>query len=113
MSCIYSVYVTVVIKAVIKWFWFLLCVVVRRSVLEAALSSAFAVLASLSLTTLATFRSLAALMLYISFRFRNENTVGEFVFTGLRVDFHQFHFDLVAFLYSGILYGLKTFPVYL
>ena len=62
-------------------------------------------------TLAATLAARTTLALDVSLGFRDEHAVRQLVLTSLRVDFQELHVDLVAFLQSGFLNGLKTLPV--
>ena len=61
-----------------------------------------------TLTALATFTGRT---LNVTFGLLDQYTVRELVLTRLRVDLQQFHLDLVAFLDTSLLDGLKALPV--
>ena len=62
-------------------------------------------------TTIATFATWTTLTLYVTLGFREQNAVRELVLTSLRVDLHELHLDLVAFLDASLFDCLKTLPV--
>ena len=68
-----------------------------------------------TVTTLTTLRALTTLTacgtLYIVGRLLNQNTMRQLVLACLRINFQQLHLNLVTFLDTSILNGLKTLPV--
>ena len=63
-----------------------------------------------TVTVFAT-RTLALLRLYVSFGFLLEGLGAQTELTGFLVDLQQFDADMIAFLDSGLFYGLVAFPV--
>lgn len=64
-----------------------------------------------TITAVTTLWTRSTLTLYVSFRFRQQGTMREFVFSGLRVNLHQFHLNLVTLLDTSLFDCLKTFPI--
>ena len=62
-------------------------------------------------TTLTTLWTWTTLTLYITLRLLHQYTMRELVLTSLRINLHQLHLDLVAFLDTSLFNCLKTLPV--
>ena len=101
--CLQRLEVVVVIERVVE---------VARLTMLAVLTTTVATLATLTArTTLTTLATRTALTLYISLRLLEKHAVRELVLASLRVDLHELHLDLVAFLDASLFYCLKTLPV--
>ena len=61
--------------------------------------------------TLTTLWTWTTLTLYITLWLLHQHTVRELVLASLRINLHQLHLDLVAFLDTSFLNCLKTLPV--
>ena len=62
-------------------------------------------------TTLTALRTWTTLTLYITLWLLHQYTMRELVLTSLRINLHQLHLDLVAFLDASLFNCLKTLPV--
>ena len=104
--CLQRLEVVVVIERVVE---------VARLTMLAVLTTTVATLATLTarttLTAVATLATRTALTLYISLRLLEKHAVRELVLASLRVDLHELHLDLVAFLDASLFNCLKTLPV--
>src|SRR5574344_496527 len=123
-----------VIQSIIKVLWLIVlwCWSSRSFIVEIRTWTTLATIWTLSArTTITTVRTLATWTtvttitsvttlwalttcgtLYIVSWLLEQSTTGQFIFTGLRIDFHQFYLDLIAFLDTSFLNCFQTFPVY-
>ena len=58
----------------------------------------------------AIFATGARLSFHIAFRFGSEHLSGEAVFTGLLIDFDEFHSDLIAFVETALVHRVEAVP---
>ncbi len=61
--------------------------------------------------TLTTLRAWTTLTLYITLWLLHQYTMRKFVLASLRINLHQLHLDLVAFLDTSLFNCLKTLPI--
>ena len=61
--------------------------------------------------TLTALRTRTTLTLYITLWLLHQYTMRKFVLASLRINLHQLHFDLVAFLDASLFNCLKTLPI--
>ena len=102
------------IKAVIEILWLTFCqwIMIMLIILLVFKATRVTISTVSALWTRATLWTRTALTLYISFWFRNQNTMRELLFTCLRIYLHHHNGNLVTLFQTRSLNSLKALPVY-
>ena len=102
------------VQRIVKILWSLLFVMMlittwlTSRTLTATLTMALITTAATTLTALRTWTTLT---LNITLWLLHQHTVRELVLASLRINLHQLHLDLVAFLDASLFNCLKTLPI--